>query len=109
MGLSKTVALCTTQFPEGHRRCVLLMCSWVRASGLIPQGEQTLVASWRCWGTMETKEVKETLLSQPPTEPRGVLVLRIDRVPCSPLILINRDWPLPPILLAQMPLVAPGA
>lgn len=38
---------------------------------------------------METKEGKETLLSQPPTEPRGVLVLRIDRAPCSPLILIN--------------------
>lgn len=38
---------------------------------------------------METKEVKGTLLSQPPTEPRGVLVLRIDWAPCSPLILIN--------------------
>lgn len=59
---------------------------------------------------METKEGKETLLSQPPTEPRGVLVLRIDRAPCSPLILINCEIdPLPPILPAQMPLVAPGA
>lgn len=59
---------------------------------------------------METKEGKETLLSQPPTEPRGVLVLRIDRAPCSPLILINYEIdPLPPMLPAQMPLVAPGA
>lgn len=78
----------------GHRRRTLLSHSWVGASGLIPQGDQTLVASWRCLGTMETKEVKETLLSEPPTEPRGVEVLGSDSPPrppppCNPLILIS--------------------
>ena len=56
---------------------------------------------------METKEGKETLLSQPPTEPRGVLVLRIDRAPCSPLILINCE--IDPCLLGFLPLVVPVA
>lgn len=90
-GPSEAAALCAVsiQFPGGHRRCTLLSHSWGGASGLIPQGDQTLVASWWCLGTMETKEVKGTLLSQPPTEPRGVLVLGSDRPPCSPLILIS--------------------